>query len=120
MTVMLAKTPVLSLVCVLSASVLGAVGQFLFQHGAKHSRPGVLGFVSSPFILAGMCGYVAVMVLFTHAFKLGGTVRVLYPLYASTFLWAALIAWWRYDQAILPIHVAGMVLLAVGMVCMSW
>ena len=37
--------------------------------------------------------YLLVIVLFTYAFSIGGTVRVLYPLYASTFIWAALIAW---------------------------
>ena len=117
---MLTKTPLLPIVCVLVASILGAVGQFLFQVGAKQGKGGIVGFITNPFILLGMGGYIAVMVLFTQAFKLGGTVRVLYPLYATTFIWAALIAWLQYDQAIQPIHVAGMILLIVGMICMSW
>lgn len=117
---MLKTTPIISLVSVLAASVLGALGQFLFQHGAKHGRPGVVGFLLNPFILTGMVVYVSVMVLFTYAFKTGGTVRVLYPFYASTFIWAALIALFRYGQPIEPIHIGGMVLLISGMVCMSW
>ncbi len=117
---MLTKTPILSILCILVASMLGAVGQFLFQHGAKHGKAGIVGFVTNPYILVGMVGYVTVMVLFTYAFKIGGTVRVLYPLYASTFVWAAVIALFRYGQPIQPIHIGGMVLLICGMVCMSW
>ena len=117
---MLQKTPVLSMVSVLGASLLGAVGQYLFQHGARHSRSGIIGFLTSPYILAGMAGYILVMVLFTYAFKIGGTVRVLYPLYATTFIWAAVIAWVSYGQPIRPIHGGGMLLLVLGMICMSW
>ena len=117
---MLLKTPPIAIVSVLVASVLGAVGQFLFQYGAQKGKGGIIGFVTNPYILLGMAGYVAVMGLFTYAFRAGGTVRVLYPIYASTFIWAAIIAWLRYDQGISPIHMAGMVLLMVGIICMSW
>ena len=117
---MLLKTPPIVIVSVLLASLFGAVGQFLFQYGAQKGKSGVLGFVTNPYILLGMVSYLAVMGLFTYAFKLGGTVRVLYPIYASTFIWAALIASFRYHQAIDPIHTAGMVLLMVGIICMSW
>jgi uncharacterized membrane protein len=117
---MLTKTPVLSIICVLVASVLGAVGQFLFQYGAKHGKSGVIGFITNPYILTGMAVYITVMVFFTYAFKIGGTVRVLYPLYSSTFIWAAVIACLRYSQPIQPIHIVGMALLTTGMICMSW
>jgi hypothetical protein len=45
---------------------------------------------ASPWILGGMACYVAVMFLFTQAFRAGGTVTVLYPVYALTFIWAAI------------------------------
>jgi len=117
---MLTKTPLISIICVLVASILGAVGQFLFQYGANKGKSGIMGFVTNPYILIGMSGYIAVMVLFTYAFKIGGTVRMLYPIYASTFIWAAIIAWLRYNQTIEPIHIGGMVLLIAGIICMSW
>ena len=117
---MLTKTPFISIICVVIASLLGAVGQFLFQYGANKGKSGFIGFVANPYILIGMSGYIAVMVLFTYAFKLGGAVRVLYPIYASTFIWAAIIAWLRYNQVIEPIHLVGMALLITGIICMSW
>lgn len=117
---MLMKTPLLAIISVLAASMLGAVGQFLFEYGAQHGKSGITGFLTNPYIHTGVAGYLLVMVLFTYAFSTGGTVRVLYPLYASTFIWAALIAWIGYNQVIQPIHVAGMILLIIGMICMSW
>jgi hypothetical protein len=117
---MLMNTPLLAIISVLAASMLGAVGQFLFEYGAQHGKGGITGFLMNPCIHAGMASYLLVMVLFSYAFSIGGTVRVLYPLYASTFIWAALIAWIAYYQVIQPIHIAGMISLIIGMICMSW
>jgi drug/metabolite transporter (DMT)-like permease len=47
-------------------------------------------------------------------------VKVLYPIYATTFIWAAVIAWMRHGTPIEPIHAGGMALLMIGVVCMSW
>lgn len=117
---MLTKTPFISISCVLVASILGAIGQFLFQYGANKGKGGIAGFFTNPYILMGMAGYIAVMILFSYAFRLGGTVKVLYPVYASTFIWAAIIALVRYNQEIHPIHFVGMLLLIAGIICMSW
>jgi uncharacterized membrane protein len=116
----LREEPLLAIASVLTAAVLGAVGQFLIEYGARHGKGGVIGFLTNHYILAGMSGYLLVMVLFTHAFRTGGTIRVLYPLYASTFIWAAFIAWIAYQQPAQPVHVIGMMLLITGMICMSW
>ena len=112
------KTPAVSILCVAIASLLGAVGQFLFK-SATQTRSGYLSLLLSPKIVAGMACYLTVMALFVHAFRRGGSVTVLYPVYASTFIWAALIAWALYQQPILPVHVAGMVLLVAGMFMMG-
>ncbi|WP_419194241.1 hypothetical protein [Novipirellula herctigrandis] len=60
------------------------------------------------------------MILFVVAFRIGGSLAVLYPIYASTFIWAALIAWFAYDTPITRVHVFGWILLILGMLCMGW
>jgi len=55
------------------------------------------------------------MVLFVAAFKRGGALTTLYPVYASTFVFAAIIAWYAYGTPIKPVNIAGMALLAGGM-----
>ena len=44
---------------------------------------------------------------------------VLYPIYASTFIFAALIAWYAYATPIKPVNVLGMGLLVLGMYWMG-
>ncbi|HEV7405822.1 MAG TPA: hypothetical protein VGO11_22955 [Chthoniobacteraceae bacterium] len=101
------------------AALLGAVGQFLYKSGADRAGGSVASYLLNARLLGGVACYVAVMVLFVAAFKKGGALSVLYPVYASTFIWAALIAWQAYDAPIRPVHVAGMLLLVAGMYLMG-
>ena len=62
---------------------------------------------------------VAVMVLFVAAFKKGGALSVLYPVYATTFIIAAVIGYLAYDVPIKPINYVGMGVLILGMYLMG-
>ena len=109
---------VVPILLVAVAAVLGAVGQFVFKSAAGRIT-GIVSFLMSPRVLLGMMCYVAVMALTTVAFRRGGAVNVLYPVYASTFIWAAVIAAVFFHRPIRPVHVGGMVLLLAGIACMS-
>ncbi len=113
------NTPLVSIVCVLVASVLGAGGQYLFKAGTDRMSGGPMSFLYSPWVWVGMLCYIAVMFFFTYAFKKGGTVTVLYPIYASTFIWSAVMGWMINQQPIRAVHVLGMLLLIVGMYLMG-
>lgn len=117
---MLTNTPPLAIASVLMASILAGAAPFLFEYGAKQTQGRVIDFLTSPYIIAGMATYVTVMVFFTYAFRLGGTVRVLYPIYASMFIWAAMIAWVLHGDPIQPIHLVGMAFLMAGIILMTW
>ena len=103
------------------AAVFGAVGQFLYKSGADRAAAGGGSLASylNARILGGAVCYVAVMVLFVAGFKRGGAMTVLYPVYATTFAWAAGIGWLAYGTPIRPVHVAGMLLLIGGMYLMG-
>lgn len=101
------------------AALLGAVGQFLYKSGAERASGSLMSYALNARILGGVVCYVAVMVLFVAAFRRGGALTVLYPVYASTFIWAAVIGWAAYGTPIRPVHVAGMVVLIVGMYLMG-
>ena len=113
------QTPLFSVICFLAASLLGALGQFLYKSGADRTTAAWSSYVVNPRLLGGVACYIAVMVLFVAAFKRGGALHVLYPIYATTFIWAAIISLWAYGTPIRPIHVAGMVLLVAGMFLMG-
>ena len=114
-----APTPLFSIACFVIASLLGAVGQFLYKAGADKATNTVVGYLLNWRILAGVASYIAVMVLFVTAFKRGGALTVLYPIYATTFIWAAFIALAAYGTPIKLVNVAGMALLIVGMYLMG-
>jgi multidrug transporter EmrE-like cation transporter len=101
------------------AALLGAVGQYLYKSGAERAGGSVASYLVNARLLGGVVCYVGVMVLFVAAFKRGGSMTVLYPLYASTFVWAAVIGLVAYGTPIKPVHVAGMALLVAGMYLMG-
>ena len=113
------RAPLVSLLLFLLASILGALGQFLYKGGADAAGGGLLSYLLNGRILLGVACYAAVMVLFVAAFRRGGSPAVLYPVYASTFIWAALISLAAFGTPIRPVNVAGMVLLILGMYCMG-
>jgi hypothetical protein len=112
-------TPVLSIVLFTVAALLGAVGQYLYKTGATKADGSVGGYLLNPRILAGAACYIAVMVLFVAAFRRGGALTVLYPVYASTFVFAALIGLATDGTPIRAANVAGMLLLVAGMYFMG-
>jgi multidrug transporter EmrE-like cation transporter len=113
------STPALSIIFFLVASFLGALGQYLYKSGAELAGGSIASYLINPRLLGGALSYVAVMVLFVAAFKRGGSLTVLYPIYATTFIWAALIALLVYGTPIKPVNVGGMGLLVLGMFLMG-
>lgn len=114
------KTPVESMVLFFVASVLGASGQFLYKSGAARADGGIGSYLLNPRLMGGVVCYIGVMLLFIAAFKRGGALSVLYPIYASSFIFSAIGAWWLYGEPIRAVNVAGMVLLVAGMCLMGW
>lgn len=113
------KTPIASILAMLVASVLGAAGQYLYKAGADRAGAHALAAFVNPWFVAGMACYIGVMVLFTVAFRSGGTVTVLYPIYATTFIWASAAGQVFFGQPIRAVHVLGMTLLVAGIYLMG-
>ncbi len=112
-------TPPLSILLFALAAVLGVVGQFLYKSGADAAGMHWSGYVLNWRILMGVVCYVAVMVLFVAGFRIGGRLSVLYPVYASTFIWAGVIGLLAYGTPIRPIHMVAMAVLVAGMYLMG-
>jgi hypothetical protein len=112
-------TPAISIVFFVVAAFLGALGQYLYKSGADLAGGGVASYLLNWRLLAGVACYLAVMTLFVAAFRKGGSLTVLYPVYATTFIWAALLALLFQAVPIRPVNVAGMGLLVIGMFLMG-
>jgi len=96
------------------AAMLGALGQYLYKSGADAAGSSVGSYLLNPRLLGGVLCYLLVMILFVAGFKRGGAMTVLYPIYASTFIWGAVIGLIAYGTPIKPVNLAGMLLLVVG------
>jgi drug/metabolite transporter (DMT)-like permease len=109
------RTSPVAVICFVIAAFLGALGQFFYKSGAEKTGITFSSYLLNARLLAGVVCYIAVMVLFVAAFKRGGALTVLYPIYASTFIFAAVIAWFAYGTPIRPVHFAGFAFLIAGM-----
>jgi multidrug transporter EmrE-like cation transporter len=113
------STPFISILFFILASLLGALGQYLYKTGADIAGGSIGSYLGNPRLIGGVFCYIAVMVLFVAAFKKGGSLTVLYPIYATTFIWAAILAWIVFGTPIKPVNIAGMILLVSGMYLMG-
>lgn len=113
------KTPLLSILFFLLASLFGALGQYLYKSGSELTNNTVSSYLLNGRLIGGVICYIAVMILFVAAFKKGGELTVLYPIYATTFIWAALLAMMVYGTPIKPVNILGMLLLVIGMYFMG-
>jgi multidrug transporter EmrE-like cation transporter len=113
------STPPISVFLFVLAALFGAVGQYLYKSGAEAADGTLMSFVLNLRILGGVVCYIAVMVLFVAAFRKGGALSVLYPVYASTFIFAAIIALLAFGEPIKWVNVVGMGVLVLGMFLMG-
>lgn len=69
----------------LLAAFLGAVGQFFYQRGSQLIKTVPLW--KNFNIHLGILSFGLVMLLFVKAYQAGGRISVVYPFYATTFVW---------------------------------
>lgn len=112
-------TPALSILLILAAAGCGAFGSFLYKTGAQRAGESAKALPMEPRLWGGVLCYLFVMVFFIAAFRNGGALTVLYPVYASTFLISAVISLVAFGTPILPINTVGMLLLVAGMYLMG-
>jgi len=108
-------TPFRSILLYLVAAVVGAWGQYFYKEGSGASQlASVASLATNWRLLLGVTCYIAVMVLFVAAFKIGGQLTVLYPVYATTFVWGAAIGVLLLGESLGLAKGTGMVLIVAG------
>jgi len=96
------------------AAFLGALGQYFYKTGAEQCGGNIVLWFSNYRILIGILCYVAIMFLFLLAFRMGGALTVLYPVYATTFIWALLIGAFLLGERVSLINIIGALLIICG------
>lgn len=98
----------------LIAAFLGAFGQYFYKTGAETASSRIITWILNYRIILGVLCYVAIMFLFFLAFRIGGPLTILYPVYATTFIWGLLIGIFLLGERVNPFNFVGVGLIILG------
>lgn len=96
----------------LIAAFLGAVGQFFYQRGGQVLKAVPLW--KNYNIQLGILSFGLVMLLFVKAYQAGGKISIVYPFYATTFVWGYFIGVYVNREPTSALAVAGLVVMIAG------
>lgn len=96
----------------LVAAFVGAIGQYAYKVGGNQLTKVPL-YLNIP-LIAGIVLFCLVMILFVFSFKLGGRLSVVYPIYATTFIWGTLIGVYVDKEPVTPYQVLCIILVVLG------
>lgn len=95
------------------AGVFGAFGQYAYKKGSQQLS--TLPIVQNYSLWVGVFLFCIVMVFFVAAYKMGGRMSVVYPFYATTFIWGTLISYYLEKEPINISIVGGTLLIVAGL-----
>ena len=99
------------------AAFLGAFGQYAYKKGGlKLSEVPV--WMNFP-LLTGILLFCGVMVCFVIGYKMGGRISVVYPFYATTFLWGGLIGFFLEKEPFRWSLVVGALFILGGLIVIA-
>lgn len=110
-------TPIISIVYATVASILAAVSFFLYKDGAATCDGSFGDFLRNPKLFIGVLCFFTVVILMVASLRQGGNPQYIYPIYATTFIWAAIIAHFFYNSPLNWVNILGMIAL-VGSVAL--
>jgi drug/metabolite transporter (DMT)-like permease len=105
------------ILCYLFAGLLGAFGQYFYKIGSDRLKSDPI--LSNWPIFLGAFFFVLVMVCFVAGFRFGGRLSVVYPVYATTFIWATLIAIFIEKETVSASLWAGIFLICSGVILIA-
>jgi multidrug transporter EmrE-like cation transporter len=108
----------LPILCYLLAGVLGAGGQYFYKMGSASLGKTPL-WTNWPLFI-GMLLFIVVMVLFVVGFKLGGRLGVVYPVYATSFIWGLLLAIKVEKEPWSLLQLIGVLFIVLGVSCIAF
>lgn len=112
------KTPLSSILLVLTSSFLGSFGAVLLKAGATRLHRDLRSLIFNPYLIAG----VAIFLLSSYFFVLGvrqGELTVLYPTLALGYLWTMLWSRIFFGEPITKRKILGIGVILAGIVVLN-
>ncbi len=101
----------------LIAAFFGALGQYFYKIGGQ--KLGQVPLYKNLPLIGGILMFCAVMGLFVAAYKAGGRINIVYPFYATTFAWGALIGVFVDREPWNTSQVVGLAIMMVGLIILA-
>ncbi len=108
-------TELWSIAVVISAAVLGALGQLSFKIGSDTLAFKIKELIKNKYLIIGVFLYAIATVMFVFALK-GGELSVLYPLIATSYVWTVILAKRYLNENINIYKIIGILLIIAGLV----
>lgn len=106
------KTQTLPLLLSFIAAISGAAANLLFKKGSSQVLE--IPIYQNISLLFGLGLFTLVLILFMTAFRLGGETITVYPAYATTYIWIALLSWKFEGTSVTKMQILGMLFVILG------
>lgn len=104
---------------IITATLLGGIGQALIKYGVAITETGsglvstAVRLILSPGVLAGLCAYAISSVFYVMVVKSKG-LSFAYPFVAANQVIVFFLAWLLFREAIPPIRIVGLIVICIG------
>jgi multidrug transporter EmrE-like cation transporter len=112
------KTPLSSIVLVLTSAFIGSFGAVFLKLGAEYMRPGIKGIISNWRLALGIGLYLLSSVFFVMGVA-QGELTILYPMVSLGYIWTLLWAYLFFKEPFNRSKVFGLVLIIAGVACIN-
>ena len=112
------KTPLSSILLILTSSFIGSFGAVFLKLGAEYMRPGIKGFLTNYRLAAGIGFYLLSSVFFVMGVA-QGELTILYPMVSLGYIWTLLWAYLFFKEPFTRGKVFGLALIIIGVACIN-
>ncbi|PIN68781.1 hypothetical protein COV93_08155 [Candidatus Woesearchaeota archaeon CG11_big_fil_rev_8_21_14_0_20_43_8] len=112
------KTQTWAIILILICTLVTASGQLFLKLGADRMVFDIIGLLKNYFLIIGCIIYAIAAIMMIVALR-GGEVSVLYPLFATSYVWVTIIAKYFLDETIGVWRWLGVGTLVIGVIFIS-
>ncbi len=112
------KTKSWAILLILFCTFLTSSAQVLYKFGIPSLNFNIMSIITNYYIIGGLCLYGIGAFLMLLAFK-GGEVSVLYPIFATSFIWVALMSNFFFQESLNIFKILGIASIILGISLIS-
>jgi multidrug transporter EmrE-like cation transporter len=113
------KTPLSSILLILTSSLIGSFGAVFLKLGAEHMKGSFRSFVRNYWLAIGVCLYLLSSVFFVMGVA-QGELTILYPMVSLGYIWTIIWARLFFKEPFTMSKIAGLVMIICGVALINF